>query len=231
MTSKGNTLKQNNTKHINDMKTRLMMSLLLPTALVLLPACGGRQKETVSEVTDTAAVDIDTVPGTAAMPVLEGDTLGCVHVGMLLDSIPAECPPLYERYTRGNAGDYEEYVFSSEGEEMFAALDFGSGRIDVISLLSPRIEARTHGGRVHLGTPFAAIVAQPATRAEWAGYDAVGRWSWTNAGLWFMPDESALDSRGDRKLLHKLYDSMQAPDSEEFGARVTIGYIGTGLPF
>lgn len=208
------------------------------TGLGLLCMCGRNEKRTTAEANnDTATVRTEIKTdvekrGESELPVLTADSLGAVRVGMAIDSLPPVCEAFYDSISRIiSESEYAEYVFTRRGETMFAVMDFGNGKVDLITLLSPEIGVVAGTAELHIGDTFDRLLSQRATQAEWAGYDAVGRWTWTNGGVWYMPDENLGNSEAARNLLKQLYDSMSAPDPEDFPDNVTIGYIGTGLPF
>ena len=59
------------------------------------------------------------------------------------------------------------------------------------------------------------------------GYDGGGMWYWRWEGLWFAPSQDNLPT----VLSRRLYHSESAPTSADFTDDVTVGFIGTGLPF
>ncbi len=211
--------------------------VMMVAVLALLCMCGRKDSATADKISGDTAVIKSEVDKTvneksgSGLPILTADSLGTVRIGMTIDSLPPVCEAFYDSIGRISESEYAEYVFSRRGEPMFAVLDFGSGRVDLITLLSPEIGVVAGTTELHIGDNFHRLLSQRATQAEWAGYDAVGRWTWTNGGVWYMPDENLGNSVAAQKLLKHLYDSMAAPDPEDFPEHVTIGYIGTGLPF
>lgn len=216
---------------------RCVILVVIAAGLALLCMCGHKDGSTATDAnSDTTVIKPESDDRAAGktgtpLPILTADSLGAVRVGMAIDSLPPVCEAFYDSIGRITECEYEEYVFSRQGKPMFAVMDFGDGKVDLITLLSSEIGVVAGTTELHIGDDFHRLLAQRATQAEWAGYDAVGRWTWTNGGVWYMPDENMGNSAAAQHLLKHLYDSMAAPDPEEFPVHVTIGYIGTGLPF
>ncbi|MDE5878059.1 MAG: hypothetical protein K2H47_11255 [Muribaculaceae bacterium] len=216
---------------------RCIILVVIAAGSALLCMCGHKDGGTVSNTdSDTTVIKPateDTVVRRTGsrLPILTSDSLGAVRIGMAIDSLPPVHEAFYDSIGQIIECEYKEYVFSRRGEPMFAVIDFGEGKVDLITLMSPEIGVVAGTTELHIGDTFDKLLAQRATQAEWAGYDAVGRWTWTNGGVWYMPDENLGNSEAAQKLLKHLYDSMAAPDPEDFPDHVTIGYIGTGLPF
>lgn len=215
---------------------RCIILLAMAACSVLLCMCGHKGGTSTDTDNDTMTIKPetdDTASGktVSRLPILTSDSLGAVRVGMPIDSLPPVCEAFYDSIGRITECEYEEYVFSRQGRPMFAVIDFGDGKVDLITLLSSEIGVVAGTTELHIGDNFSRLLTQRATQAEWAGYDAVGRWTWTNGGVWYMPDENMGNSAAAQHLLKHLYDSMAAPDPEEFPENVVIGYIGTGLPF
>ena len=165
---------------------RCIILAVIAASSVLLCMCGhkdgGEATNTSSDTTVVKPTADDTVSdGTdSQLPILTSDSLGAVRIGMAIDSLPPVCEAFYDSIGRVQECEYEEYIFSRRGKPMFAVIDFGDGKVDLITLLSSEIGVVAGTTELHIGDNFHRLLAQRATQAEWAGYDAVGRGTWTN---------------------------------------------------
>ncbi len=212
-----------------------LLMLLLASALTLA-SCGSGK----SGATDSAAIaDSEKAARAAAMPdtlptfYLTSEGLGPVKIGMRVSDLPAQVAGLYTE--RSVENDYEStaYVFSNaDAPEAFSypftVIDFGEDKVDVIILNDDQCAvAVPEGDDITLSSPFASVLALPGVKAEWETVEGNGAWYWTWEGLWFQP---SLDNPGD-EAAKKMYDGKAAPVASDFSKDVSIGYIGTGLPF
>ncbi len=157
------------------------------------------------------------------------DTVAALRVGMPVAQLPDSVAGLYNlKRNGGDSGDAVAIEFLEDGVERFVAYDFGEGNVDVINVISSDVKVKTLRGDLALGSPMAAVLDLPGVQAEWSSYDGTGMWYWTWQGLWFAPSQENLSTT----LSHRLYHSGQAPTMKDFeDDGVTIGFIGTGLPF
>lgn len=216
-------------KNLNKIKCKSKAFLAVAALSVLLLSCGGH-RDSDSHDSDTTAQADTTLVEDVAMPVLTPDSLGCIKVGMRVDSIPESAEGLYDSVEESRETGVSEHIFLTEGTPIFSAFDFGDGRVDMIALVSDITGAAVEDGELRIGEPFATVLSLPGVAAEWAGDDDMGRWVWRWRGLWFMPEVGQNGSIA-RRLSRSLYDSSSVPRSDDFTEDVTIGYIGTGLPF
>lgn len=222
------------------MKPKLLLTMtpVILAALILTglaSGCGGNGSGHADSAGDDD-IEIRThVENTDTLPYfpLTAEGLGPVHVGMDLESLPPRVNGLYTTMTVEQGFECETVVFSNTKAPdtvtfPFTVLDFGQGKADVILLNDDQCGVnRPEGGRLTLSSPFAEVLSLPGVQARWEGWDGGGAWYWTWQGLWFQP--SPVNPGED--LTDKLYDNREAPVASDFTPDVTIGYIGTGLPF
>lgn len=190
-------------------------------------SCGGSR---------TAPSDSDTVVSVGAASVetpvrhvayLTASGVGNVAVGSDIYALaPAEAG-LYDSKDLDASPDAVTVTFSDGEGEQFVAYDFGEGNVDVINVTGPGIAVKAPRGDINLGSPFGEVLALPGVQPEWAGFDNGGMWYWTWEGLWFAPAQEGLPAA----LASRLYHYGQAPTESDFNGAVTVGFIGTGLPF
>lgn len=203
--------------------------IFIALGAVALAGCSSNKKDTVAD-TDSIVTENVADEAVAEMPsvFLNKDSIGTVYVGMPLGEIPQHVDGLYTRRENGASLDAVTIEFIQDDHARFVAYDFGEGKIDVINLIGPDVKVRTIKGDVGIGDSMATVLDLPGVKPEWSGLDGNGMWYWTWEGLWFAPAQENL-SQG---LLQRLYHSGQAPTIQDFrDENVTIGFIGTGLPF
>jgi len=206
------------------------MKKIIYTALFVLTlsSCGRSQKNEISDSdTNTVAEIATTVDVERRHTYITKDGVGAVLIGTPVNSLPDSMPGLYTSKENGASPDAVTVDFSDENGQQFVAYDFGEGNIDVINLIGTDIYVDAPEGSFGLGAPFSKVLELPGVEAEWSSYDENGMWYWIWEGLWFAPAQENLPE----ELASKLYRSGQAPDSKDFTEKVTVGFIGTGLPF
>ncbi len=206
-------------------------------AVLLLPACGSRG--THDSVTDSSSrgEELDLGAGDESQEgvrvMLTSQGLGSVRVGESLTSLPDSVPGLYDSILVQEGEDCRTLTFARSTDRgitmyPFSILDFGNNLVDVILLNDDQCGVENpQGGVITLSTPFKSVLSLPGISARWEEVEGSGAWYWTWEGLWFQP---SLDNPGD-SLGARLYDGRSAPQISDFSDEVTIGYIGTGLPF
>lgn len=225
-----------------DMKT-LRYVAIAAIGAGLLAGCGKSKNEGASAADTLAADTINPadeaqawvpVPYLTSRHIGPADTLGVIdnvaglHIGMPVSRIPDSIPGLYNLKRNADSRDAVVIEFLEDGVERFVAYDFGEGNIDVINVIGGDVKVKTLKGDISLGSPMADVLNLPGVEAEWSSYDDNGMWYWTWQGLWFAPDQENLSTG----LSHRLYHSGQAPTMKDFEEdAVTVGFIGTGLPF
>ena len=224
------------------MKT-LRYVALAAIGAALLSGCG-KSKNEAAMATDSIAADnlnpADDAVAWVPVPYLTSrhigpaDTLGVIdtvaglHIGMPVSQIPDSIAGLYNLKRNTDSGDAVAIEFLEDGVERFVAYDFGEGNIDVINIIGGDVKVKTMKGDLTVGSPMTAVLNLPGVQAEWSSYDGNGMWYWTWEGLWFAPSQENLST----ELSHRLYHSGQAPTMKDFeDDEVTIGFVGTGLPF
>ncbi|MDE6422246.1 MAG: hypothetical protein K2K95_02360 [Muribaculaceae bacterium] len=203
--------------------------IFIALGAVALTSCGGHKSDTVvdtdSIVTENVADEME-----AELPTvyLTKDSIGSVSIGMPIGDVPHQVEGLYTLRENGASPDAVTIDFIQNDHARFVAYDFGEGKIDVINLIGPDVKVKTMKGDIAIGSPMALVLDLPGVKPEWSGYDGNGMWYWTWEGLWFAPSQNDL-SQG---LSQRLYHNGQAPTIKDFQEEnVTIGFIGTGLPF
>ncbi len=197
--------------------------------LLVLSGCGGSKKEETkesvpfndqSEVAEEVVAPKDTF-------FLTKDNLGPVRIGMSVNNIPDSVAGLYGKKEVGASEDAVTVTFLDGDAESFIAYDFGESQVDVINLINRAVKVDAPRGAFGLGDKFAKVLELPGVRAEWSAYDGNGSWYWVWEGLWFAPSQETLTET----LSRRLYHSGSAPTVADFSDEVTVGFIGTGLPF
>lgn len=215
---------------------RLLTATWLLSVILLLVACGGKDKS-ASDSDSAAGADpfelpVDSLPASS----LTLDSAGVrtdagtlvAAIGTPVKNIPDSVGGVYDNVTRDRGPEADEYRFMLGDEYLFTALDFGSGLIDMIMVNGASVAAiAPDGTRVTLASSFSEVLALPGISAEWGGLDDTGTWYWNAAGLWFAPDQSHLP----QGLSQKLYNEETMPEPSDFDGSVRVGYIGTGIPF
>lgn len=191
-------------------------------------ACGSGNKDVSSESDSIAEEEIDeAVEAVRNSMTLTKDSIGMVRIGAPMNLLPDSMPGFYTKKEIWESPDAVSYVFSNDDGQQFVTYDFGEGNIDVINLIGTDVFVKVPDGELRLGSAFNEVLALPGVVAEWSSYDDNGMWYWKWNGLWFAPTQEDLPAG----LSAKLYSSAKAPAAEDFTKDVTIGFIGTGLPF
>lgn len=202
--------------------------LLLAFPVLTLVSCSAGHKADASDTDSIETVSADVrSEGYECTGVLTQAGIGPVAIGVPMCELPDSVNGLYTAKALGESPDAVAVVFSDGNGESFVAYDFGEGNVDVINLIGTDIKVEAPQGDIVLGDSFAKVLQLPGVKTEWSGYDDSGMWYWTWEGLWFAPSQDALTP----SLSRKLYHSVSAPGKDDFDNNVTIGFIGTGLPF
>lgn len=209
-------------------KLFLMIFAGVGIAGMLLCGCS---KGSGSETSDSDSVNVEetlTEEGPeGTVYYITRDSIGPVRIGMNIEAVPDSVDGLYNKKVTGASPDAVTIEFSNANGESFVAYDFGEHKVDVVNLIGNYIKVKAPRGEFSLGDEFSRVLELPGVKAEWAGYDDTGMWYWTWEGLWFAPSQENLSET----LTRRLYHSDMAPTHNDFSDDVTIGFIGTGLPF
>lgn len=208
------------------MKKIMMLSAV---GCLVLAGCSGNKKEKVVESDSMSEpVEIATeTQGESTVAFITKDSIGHIFVGMPLHEVPDSISGLYTHKENGASPDAVTITFSDSDGEEFISYDFGEGNIDVLNVVGKNIKVNGPDGYFGLGDQFAKILDLPGVETEWSGYDGGGSWYWVWDGLWFAPSQETLTET----LSKSLYNYDSAPSTSDFSDNVTIGFIGTGLPF
>lgn len=224
--SMGNTLSKISGTSLKALFLFLICSLLL----VGLPGCSGKGKGNPADTpSPESALSPDDTPAQQPADVyLTAEGIGPVTVGMKVGEIPESIDGLYDAVVAEEGYESNSYVFMREGEALFTAYEFTPGTLDVISADSPSVMVKTPDGEtISLGSPFSMVIALKGAVAEWENADGEGMWCWRWEGIWFQPDQHGLSD----VLSKELYNEIAPPSKSSFTPDVTVGYIGTGLPW
>ncbi|MBD5358474.1 MAG: hypothetical protein HDR88_16055 [Bacteroides sp.] len=196
---------------------------------VILTACGGSKKEVLSEF-DSVLEEVELLTDSVVrkpMAYITKDSVGVIKIGMSINNVPDYAPDLYDKKLDGASEDAVTVTFSDSDGEKFIGYDFGEGKIDVINVIGKDVKVKAPKGEFGIGDKFAKVLELPGVTAKWSGYDGGGSWYWVWEGLWFAPSQDTLTET----LSRRLYYSGSAPTVVDFNDDITIGFIGTGLPF
>ncbi len=201
----------------------------LTVGVLMLFGCSKGNNGNSSDSDSIMAEQQDSIDVEPQIPTeyISRDSIGVIHIGMAMSSIPDSVPGLYNKKVNGASQDAVTVEFSNELGESFVAYDFGEGKVDVLNLIGNYVKVKAPRGDFSLGDSFRKVLELPGVKAEWAGYDDSGMWYWNWEGLWFAPSQENLPDI----LVRRLYHSDMAPTQADFTDEVTIGFIGTGLPF
>lgn len=202
--------------------------VLYASFAIAFAACSGNgnvKTEESSSVEDSVEV-AEKIPETSNY-LLTKDGLGAIWIGQSINDIPDSIPGLYISKEMGASPDAVTILFKGSEGDRFIAYDFGEGKIDVINLIDRAIKVHAPRGEFGLDDKFSNVLQLPGVEEEWSGYDNTGTWYWKWEGLWFAPSQETISDH----LSRRLYQSVQAPTPADFDDNVTIGFIGTGLPF
>ena len=196
--------------------------------LLLIASCSGKS----GKETDTLTVEPDPTPElpleTIADAQLTARGIGPVRIHSRIVDLRPKVENLYDSVARESGYESNTYHFYLDGEQRFSVYEFGSGMVDVIGVEDSSVIVRGAGNKtVRLGDPFSKVLELDGVTPQWESADDEGMWVWSWEGIWFVPDQSRLPDT----LAHKLYNQNVAPRLSDFTPEVTIGYIGTGLPW
>lgn len=203
-------------------------TILYTSIAIFLGACSGNGKiKTEESASVTNSADIVEAINETSNYLLTSDGVGAIWIGQSINDIPDSIPGLYDSKEMGASPDAVTILFKKEDGDRFIAYDFGEGKIDVINLISPSIKVHAPRGEFGIDDKFTNVLQLPGVEEEWSGYENTGTWYWKWEGLWFAPSQETISDH----LSRRLYQSVQAPTKADFDDNVTIGFIGTGLPF
>lgn len=204
--------------------------LVFALGALLLAGCGGSKKDIVDDsdsiISETELL-VESPKTPSHISYLTKDSIGNIFIGMPVNEVPDSVVGIYDKKLYGASEDAVTLTFSDPEGESFIAYDFGEGKIDVINLIGRNVKIKAPKGDFGLGDKFAKVLELPGVNTEWSGYDGNGSWYWVWEGLWFAPFQDTLTET----LSRRLYNSESAPTIADFSDDVTIGFIGTGLPF
>lgn len=205
--------------------------LLALVVLVVLPqACGSKQ----GSADDTLAIEHDTTAIEESVKEMREASLNArgiepVTISKRISEIRPSEPALYDTIVREAGYGSNSYSFMFDGKSRFTVYEFESGVVDVIAIDDASVYVTADDDeRIVLGDPFSKVLNLKGVNAVWQNADdGEGMWCWTWRGLWFQPDQQNLNDA----LSHSLYNPNSEPRKEDFTPEITIGYIGTGLPW
>jgi hypothetical protein len=98
---------------------------------------------TSQQVLSASKVDVATAAAAATF-TLTAKGVGCLQKGMLVSKIPAKYAGLYDRFEKNliedeDEGNSTEYIFYSGTEIVAQANDYGEGKINSITVYSPKV--------------------------------------------------------------------------------------------
>lgn len=207
-----------------------MKKLFYFVMLVLLATgCGKGSSASTSDSDSIVENNIDAIEAPDSIPTIyiTRDSIGPIHIGMPINEIPDSIAGLYDKKLNGASQDAVTVEFNNQYGSSFVAYDFGENKVDVLNLIGNYVKVKAPRGDFSLGDSFWRVLELPGVKAEWAGYDDSGMWYWNWEGLWFAPSQENIPEA----LLRRLYHSDVPPTQVDFTDEVTIGFIGTGLPF
>lgn len=205
------------------MKKLMFMAL----SAVILSGCGGNKAEKADSDSIAEAEIMEAVAAVRNASYITNEGVGPVHIGLPMTEVADSVPGLYNHKENGASPDAVTITFSDADGEQFVAYDFGEGKVDVINVIGNALAVSAPNGDFGIGAPFSKVLELPGVQAEWTGYDDGGMWYWTWHGLWFAPSQENLPEN----LSKRLYLSEEEPVATDFNDNVTVGFIGTGLPF
>ena len=197
--------------------------------VLLVTGCGKGSSASTSDSDSVTAENPDSIEVSVSGPVvyISRDSIGPIRIGMPVQEIPDSVAGLYDKKLTGASQDAVTVEFSNKLGSSFVAYDFGENKVDVLNLIGNFVKVKAPRGEFSLGDNFWKVLELPGVKAEWAGYDDSGMWYWNWEGLWFAPSQENLPD----VLVRRLYHSDMPPTQADFTDDVTIGFIGTGLPF
>lgn len=203
------------------------------TLMSVLCALGfGSCSSKPEKVIDTLTIEQDPTP---EMPkAVENDVklspigIGPIRIGMRISEIQPKVENLYDTIVRQTGYESNSYYFYLDGNQRFTVYEFDSGVANVISADNRSVVVDgPNGEELRLGDTFRKVLQLKDVNSVWQSADGEGMWCWSWQGIWFVPDQEQLPD----VLAHKLYNQTAAPRPSDFPEDVTIGYIGTGLPW
>lgn len=205
--------------------------IMIAVAMATLTACGGKSagegESMDSNPADTVAAT-DSVAVEIADALLTSGGIAPIEVGMKVIDIQPSVEGLYDSIVSENGYESNSYYFFLNGEQRFTAYEFDPGVVNLVCADNGSIYVNgDEDTRLRMGDPFGKVLGLKNVEAVWQEGDGEGVWSWKCNGIWYLPDQSALTE----KLSQKLYNSDSAPKGSDFDDSVTIGYMGTGLPW
>ena len=205
--------------------------LIIPAVSALvITGCGGGNKNMTADsdsiYPDMTSETVETVVPVASSYITK-DSIGHIFIGMTCHEVPDSVAGLYNHKENGASEDAVTITFSNPDGEQFISYDFGEGNIDVLNVIGRDIKVKAPDGDFGLGDKFTRVLDLPDVKTEWSGYDGGGSWYWVWDGLWFAPSQETLTD----SISRRLYNYDTAPIRSDFTDDITIGFIGTGLPF
>lgn len=205
----------------------IMLSAL---TLLLFCSCGNKIKMEKDGLVNDSAQTVEQESPVAGPETyyLTKDSIGPVHVGQTISSLPAAVPNLYDMMITTETPDAMAYTFLLGDDSQFTIYDFMEGKVDVIALEGNARSIQTPDGELRVGDEFSKVLALKGVRSEWQGFDGGGGlWYWEWNGLYFGVDETGISE----KFGNELINGRHAPRAADFTPDIKIGYIATGLPF
>ncbi len=201
--------------------------MIILASAMLLTGCK-QNGQSVSTESDSVAIAemVEEVVSTYRAELTK-DSIGAIAIGAEMHTLPHSVEGLYDQREPGASADALTMMFRQNGEDEFLAYDFGEGKIDVINAVGRGVKVVVPEGEIGLGDRFSMVLSLPGVKPEWTGYDDGGMWYWVWEGIWFAPNQESLPE----ELSKLLYNSNQAPEAKDFPDTITVGFLGTGLPF
>lgn len=195
---------------------------------LLLASCGSshKQSDAVEDTIAETTTEITIAENSPAITITK-DSIGSIWIGQSINEVHEAVEGLYTAKENGASEDAVTIVFKGPEGERFIAYDFGEGKIDVLNLIDTVVKVDAPRGRFGIGDSFSRVLELPGVEEEWSGYENTGTWYWKWEGLWFAPSQESISD----SLSRRLYNPVQAPTRTDFDDNVTVGFIGTGLPF
>ena len=207
---------------------RILTPALLTVLVLFGAACSGNKVKD----TDTISVEPDPTPELPVEDIMDAQItsrgIGPIRTDMRIVDMKPSVENLYDTIVREGGYESNSYHFFLDGQQRFTVYEFESGIANVICVDDSSVVVNNPGGgNVRLGDSFTKVFSLDGVKPQWECTDDEGMWVWNWQGLWFQPDQSQLND----VLVHKLYNQNTPPSNSDFTPEVTVGYIGTGLPW
>lgn len=197
-------------------------------AIIALAACSGHKEKEAATAGDSDSqfvVQAEEKAEDVVYPKLTPDSLGPVKVGAKIASLPQGIPNLYDNIQVDEGDMAHVYSFYMGEEAMFDVYDFGEGKVDVISLTSPKLGVQAGDTLLTVGAPM-ELALKAGAKSDFQSLDDEGVWYWNLNGIWIYPSLNKSTQQLDNAMSNR-----RTPPSAALLQNVPVGYIATGLPF